>query len=490
MCVVGKPAPQSGLFQKLLYLSLGLVVISGPVCRPATGQVQEETPQVTTRAKKVKRDQQPRAIGLLQLSPSGKATLIPIAIMIDKTFYDASAYKATPVPMALESGTIYEVERTGESLGLFTVNAAQHSLNANATSPWIGTGVWLPEGTTAPKTTREAETAPVGIEEKDEPPRLTKGDNPPQRPPAAGSGSPSAAPQGPASSTGTSSTTKPTASREAPAPPPDNPSTKPAGSGDRAEQESQVKEEAGDPNVPRLRRAKPTPLPSDAAAPDYVQAGSAAAKGGAAGNATEAAAGKSVQLVPAISDAGGPQPRSYKFDWSSDEQEKAGMKLLDLAADEFRIYLRKMEQGKIAAQAPPKAATARKVEPRAQQPVFENVQLRAFDVWTNNEPVMVLSAEAHMPGKTGAAGTTGTYLVTLAARTDIYGNLRKLYSGVTDRFHLDVTPQLELIDAVDADGDGYGELLFRETADNGQGYVIYKPTSDVLWKVFDSLNPD
>jgi glucose dehydrogenase len=121
------------------------------------------------------------------------------------------------------------------------------------------------------------------------------------------------------------------------------------------------------------------------------------------------------------------------------------------------------------------------------QPVFENIQFRTFDVWVNNQPVMIWSAEAHFPPAPGATAAPEQYLITLVARTDIYGNLRKLYSGVTDKFHLDVTPRLELIDAVDADGDGRGELLFRETTDAGSGYVIYRPTGDKLWKMFDSL---
>ena len=103
---------------------------------------------------------------------------------------------------------------------------------------------------------------------------------------------------------------------------------------------------------------------------------------------------------------------------------------------------------------------------------------------------MIWSAEAHFPPAPGATAAPEQYLITLVARTDIYGNLRKLYSGVTDKFHLDVTPRLELVDAVDADGDGRGELLFRETTEAGRGYVIYRATGDKLWKMFDSLGQE
>ena len=122
------------------------------------------------------------------------------------------------------------------------------------------------------------------------------------------------------------------------------------------------------------------------------------------------------------------------------------------------------------------------------------MQMVAYDVWGSNQPVLILSAQAHMPPAAGSdtspSSSDMTYWVVLVAYPDIYHNLHKLYSGITDKFHLDMTPRLELIDAVDADGDGRGELLFRETSDIGTGWAIYRVTADKLWKMFDSLNPE
>src|SRR3984893_3705908 len=66
----------------------------------------------------------PRALGLLELAANGKAHLLPITLMIDGKFYDAGAYKANPVPMALEPETVYEALKSGVSQGLFTVSGA------------------------------------------------------------------------------------------------------------------------------------------------------------------------------------------------------------------------------------------------------------------------------------------------------------------------------------------------------------------------------
>jgi len=498
--------------KKILYLAWATGVIALSLLSfPVLSTAQEEPPEIPPQQKKPaqKNNKGPRALGLVQLSSNGKATLVPIIIRIDGRFYDAASYKANPVPMALESGTVYEGERSGTGVGLFTVNAALHSNAVNAVTPWLGTGMWLPTGTDEPQTAMKAESVPRGIETSDQPPRLSKNQKTAHETPAAGTPSPSAAP--PASSAPPSS--GPTPSGPPPSKP--TPESKPPAASQPSQGSAtpppsdQTNSGAGDTNRPRLRRGKPTqPLPSDADVPGYSKPGSppTAAKSPTATPATpaESASAKgSIQTYPAISDAGGPDPRSYVFEWIKGEGEERRKQMLDLAKEQLRLYLNQQATGLItpgSTAALPAGSkntpTGRKQLSKPKDPVLENVQLRTFDLWANNQPVLVLSAEAHVPpasataGPTGEGATDANYTITLVARTDIYNNLHKLYAGVTDKYHLDVTPQLELIDAVDVDGDGRGELLFRETSDAGSGYVIYRATADKLWKLFDTLNPE
>jgi hypothetical protein len=470
-------------------------------------------------------------VGVVQFNGSNKGTLIPVAILIDGKFYDASAYKADPIPMALESGTVYEAEQTGNPDGLFVVNGALHSQSAGSAHPWMGTGTYLPPGTETPKDSRKAEDVPVGMggSSDDGPPRLTRkgesktagpsdskssagspggqetpkggtapsGDKPAdasgkqQAPPAAsGSGQASGqpAPSQPAPSSSAPSQSTPRQS----APGQTSPTQSSSGQTSTASSKSQSSDEAdGSYYRPQLRRGKPTgPAPPDEDDKAVATKGSGSPES-AAGSKT--ATGAPVRMVAAISDSAGPDPQSYKFFWKTGEEEERRNQMLTLAADEVRAYAAALARNQIPARpANSKAGSGARKRPTKQvQPVFENIQFQGFNLWLTDQPVMILSAEARIPVAPGASTPASEpYSIMLVARTDIYGDLRKLYSGVTDRFHLDVTPRLELIDVVDADGDGRGELLFRETTDAGSGYLIYRATADKLWKMFDSLNAE
>ncbi|MGB9202972.1 MAG: hypothetical protein WCB94_03250 [Terriglobales bacterium] len=429
---------------------------------------------ITQYGRKPKPDAGPRALGLVQLSPKGnKGRLIPIAIMMDGKFYDAGSYKATPVPMALDFDIVYEGLRTGVSQGIFTITQP-----GQLNHVWIAEGTWLPAGAKAPEKSKKY-SAPV-IEDKDAPPVLhrrnekaadggtdnkdkdkDKNQQKPSTPPAS----------------------QPTAPETAKAPvPPETAKT------------SASDEPIEDPNRPRLRRGKPSsterrePFTTFDALTDTAPGTSSASSGKA-----DAKAARSpdtlpqIVTIPAISDAGGPDPRPYNYDVKPAEEAIYRNKILALAAAQLRGQAVAASKEKEAVPARKKSSSGKSAGKSSalSAPDFDDVSLRIFDLSNSNEPVLVLSAKTRPP----AAGATGSIEepkeITLIARTNLEGEVQKLFFAQTDSRHLDVAPRMELIDAVDADGDGRGELLFRRTFDGGSAYAIYRVTADGLWPLFE-----
>ena len=218
----------------------------------------------------------------------------------------------------------------------------------------------------------------------------------------------------------------------------------------------------------------------------------AAASAGSSAAAAPTAA-TPAQLIPAISDTSGPEPRSFSYEWLQGEEGDRLKQMTALAKTQLRAYLDARAKAKIGvpttgAKARPKAAA------KGPDPVLDDVKMTPYDLSANGQPILVFSAEAHVPPPSGfteaVADPDMKYSIMLVAHPDLYNNLTKLYVGITDKYHLDLTPRLDLIDVVDADGDGRGELLFRETSDVGSGYSIYRVGADKLWKLFDSLNAE
>ncbi len=176
-CVASKEC----LYRRCGWVVMGIVVSwlsIAPVAaqRPQLKRPEQAPSETPPEPKPKKLVNEPRAVGVLQLNNSGKGTLIPIAIRIDGKFYDASIYKADPVPMALDVGTVYEVEKTGQSEGLFTVGGALHNQNPNSATPWLGAGAYVLNGTVAANNIHKAEDKPRGLDDdNDAPPRLTRG---------------------------------------------------------------------------------------------------------------------------------------------------------------------------------------------------------------------------------------------------------------------------------------------------------------------------
>src|SRR5437588_243845 len=122
--------PSPIIHRTRLYRKAVSAVICGLTLAPCV-------PLFAQYAKKRQVSKGPRAVGVLELAANGKAHLVPVTIMLDGKFYDAGAYKADPVPMALQPQTVYEALKSGVSQGLFTVSGAMAP-----DTGWIADGRW------------------------------------------------------------------------------------------------------------------------------------------------------------------------------------------------------------------------------------------------------------------------------------------------------------------------------------------------------------
>jgi hypothetical protein len=250
-----------------------------------------------------------------------------------------------------------------------------------------------------------------------------------------------------------------------------------------------------DKDAPVLKRGKPAPQKTEEARTSANAAGKSATvpPTNATKDATTvspaspgAQAANQIQLIPAISDSHGPDPLPYTFIMKPEEEQQFRKKMLAMAADEVRA--------RAGASEPARAPAQRSKAPAAKlvQPIFEDVQFQVFDLADINEPELVLTANARMPHRSrekenaspDLQHTDLPYMVTLVAREDVNGDFHKALANITDAQHLDVLPRLELIDAVDADGDGRGELLFRQVSDVGSAFVVYRVIGDRLYPLF------
>lgn len=417
---------RSNILHRARRVLLACLLITGMIAATAWAQ----------RTRRV--SQGPRAIGVLQVDSKGRARLIPISLFIGGKFYDAGLYRATPRPFALQPETVYEGEQNGESVGLFTITGAQQTNQG-----WIGLGQWR-LNSAEEETKKPAKAAPAPVDTLDEPPVLRRpgaqNETPQAQPPANAGAKPQAAPAPQAS-----------AKPQPPTPEVEEDSSRPV-------------LRRGKPTAPEPQDAQPVSNPKLADVPR--SAGPAAARQESGG---PPAPPPSLQTLTAVSDAKGPEPHSYKYLMSPAEEQKYRGLMAELALNDVRKFAAARPQFRLDG-------------------ALDNVQFSALDPNSNNEAVFIFSGSVPQLPAAARPGTPPStrYFVTAVARVDLYGALRPLFSQVTDSSHFDVYPRLELLGAVDADGNGSGELLFRQYQDRGSSYALYRVGMDRLWPLLET----
>jgi hypothetical protein len=315
-----------------------------------------------------KKPRGPRALAVLEMGPPAEAAaaspgareplakgvgfprLFPVTILENGKYYDATVYKATPVPLAVQQGVVYDVQHNGVPQGLFTI---QRPSQFHGT--WVAMGDWLPGVTEGPITEKPI---PSGkLVDDDPPPRLTR---------------------------------KPVAKT------------------------------------------------------------SAAAKRAAPPKATAAS------WMAAISDADPYDRRPYEYPWTPEWKRRYSDEMLALAQRELANYRRC-----------PKCDAK-----------LENVEIRAFDLDTDNDAELVLTARARR------ASSPQVIYLAVVGRVGWQARVEKVFAWLTDDAHLDTDGRLQFIDAVDSDGDGRGEILFRRVHHRTQSFELYRVGRDRLTELF------
>jgi len=393
--------------------------------------------------------------------------LVPVSVYDGQQLQDAGIYMARPAPLALGSQVEYQLKQDGKTIGLFDVDGASQTQGA-----WVGIGKWKPLPSAHPKTAAQVAKIDMDDADSDRPilHRKYHADDPPVAGKSKGSGStgtaPAPDPDRPtlhrADSSTSSGDSGTTAASTAPAPDPDRPTlhrTTPADDTDRPRLKKQKTADVGyvesvatapDPNRPRLIRGKPTDegpsvLPTLMGLPPEMN-----------------------QMV-AVSDARNTPDHPWNFSWANPADEvrmKADLETIARAA-----------LGLTPPPAPPapkskRTATHRHAKaappppPAAPTPLKEE-RFSVFELTYGGGATIVLSASSG--GKDAPEKS-----VTLIAQPDLYGNVVVLLKHVTDTTHLDVTPQMKLIGAVDALADNRGELLFELRGAMQREFALYR----------------
>jgi hypothetical protein len=397
-----------------------------------------------------------RAIAVLEwtgdMGKPSASRIIPISVFDGEQYQPGGLYLAKPEPLALEPGTEYVLQDAGIDRGLFDINTAQ-----DVDGYWFGYGSWKP-------------MAP--------PPKKAKpkqGRNMPQVVTDAGNGRPhfkGRDSSGSSTSTDSSSgSTSPPASSNPPAGDPDRPTLRrrsdsptsaPAASASSADAAApEVPLGGADPDRPHMAHGQQTPK-------DDIQP------------AQLTGVPSGLQQMIAVSDAGEGEAHPFVYLWSDPADSDKMKEQMEMAA-----------ANAIAAAAPPakptpKPRTATATTQRrkaattvasAPKPVFTNERFKAYELTFSGGATLVFTGET-----TDHAGKVK--YVTLIAQPDFNGVPKVLFKSVTDDDHLDVTPRMRLVDAVDAKADKRGDLIFELRSHRDREFVIYRISGGQAEQVF------
>ena len=416
-----------------------------------------------------------RAVSVLEWTgEAGKPSasrLVPVTVYDGEQLNDGNIYLTEPEPMALANGVEYELQEQGKPVGYFDVfGAGEHD------GSWRGFGTWKPLTAKAERVAKAAvNTSSLyagGAGADDEHPVLkrkhpkdTDGDSGPAVKSAPADGQAGAGTNEPVDPE------RPTLHRKSSSGSAGDSSTQSAGGTGDVDPERPTlhrsrrtaPDEAGmaetsvaepDPDRPRLKRGKPADL-------------------GASEAPKLEGLPPTLEQAVAVSDGASRAEHPWRYSWADPADE-----------EKMKSALEAMARKELGLDASAPAKTVRKGGKRAAAKPVEaaipvdlaDESFRVFELAYGSPATMVLSAATPVSREEAGDGVKAAprKYVTLIAQPDLYGGVLVLTKSVTDARHLDETPQMRLVDAVDAMGDNRAELLFELRGDGQRQFALYR----------------
>ncbi len=466
--------------------------------------------------------------------------LVPVCIYDGQQLQDADIYLARPFPLALSSDVEYQLLRDGSPLGLFDIETA-----AREQGSWVGYGKRLPNPVAKPAPKQLAKIDAEDDSQSDTPilhrkhhagdassgsgdssggSSSSSGPDPnapapdPDRPTLHKGGDASASNSGDSSNTNSGSNTSSTNSTQASNS--GNPTlhrggdasgnssnsggTSDSSTGDTSNSGSGSSSGSGS-NQPQLHRMPDSSAPNDSSQPklkrkkndeddSYVNSVDKSSdpdrphlfRGkslGFDGPVTPSLFGlpPDMHQEVAVSDLTDRPEHVWDYTWANpDDEAKMKSAMEDLA----RTALGLNPPPAPARPAPKTKTTSSAHKPKQlalppeSAPLLDE-QFRVFELAYGSGATMVLSAHSDGTGEQEK-------FVTLVAQPDLYGNVAVLIKNVTDAAHLDDTPRMRLVDAVDALADNRGDLLFELRGSTQRQFVLYRVLRGDATRIFVS----
>ncbi|MGD0911551.1 MAG: hypothetical protein ABR928_06635 [Terracidiphilus sp.] len=429
-----------------------------------------------------------------------RSRIIPVSLFDGQQLQDASIYLAQPQPLALDNEVEYQLKEDGKNTGLFVVYGATEESGS-----WVGYGKLEPMP--KPKPVKSFQTKDWNDDDaaSDKPVLHRKhhaddtgtgsssASSSASSP--AGSGNPGEAPDpdrptlhkgpdasgdsgsGAASNSGSQTATDPDRPTLHKSPNSGDSSTASSGSGssdpDRPKLNKKNANNSEEPSVSSLNNVDPNR--------PKLERGHVSYGGGdlsAASTPTLKGLPPEMHQTVAVSDPRNNPEHLWSFSWANpDDEQKYKGQLEDLARTALGLNPPRAPAVTKKTTTTHKKAAAPAAPPEP-APLMDE-QFRVFELAYGSGATMVLSA--HTAG-TGA----DEKFVTLVAQPDLYGNMAVLLKNTTDGAHLDDTPRLHLIDAVDAMADNRGELLFELRGATGRQFALYRVLRGEIKQLFVS----